>query len=273
MLHLSAWATAAVTVSTDTYLTALADSVLAAAGSTGLISRVPLQILAAYAGATGATADLARAAIESPTLQAVRGPWIRPISSTLPPPSDPHVMDLRRNPLVLPAGESLRMQVVTAGAGDSVAAGLVWLANKFEPVPPGPSYRLRFILVAATDIVRLVWSTAQIRFEEQVPGGLWAMTGMNLQLDTAFEPIAARAIIPGQFWRPGCLAQALTTDSTSLLFNGGELGIWATFDGYAMPSAVELLANVTGTVATDELEGYIDIVQIADASGRPVNYR
>ncbi len=252
-------------------LTAVADSVMARSGTTGLVPSRDMEIAAAYTGGAIAAggSPLKRARISAPTLAQVIAPGIRPLGSAASPPSDPPLMTLVDHPLPLPAGEAVTV-VAEATANDTIVAALLFLRERFDPAPPGPVYVLRGATPAAgaTSPVSATWTPILLDWDQPLPAGRYAIVWLQyvVPVEASSRAIAARLVLADQVLRPGTLAQATTSDIPNRQMQDGVFGVLGTFESFAMPT-VEVL-NIGATPSTTA-EISLGLIRLTDAQGRP----
>lgn len=179
------------------------DTIFATSG-TGLLLPSDLKLVAAYAGST----SMLRARVNAPSLLRVGFPSIRPvmqnatISGAASP--DPNFMPLIGSPLTLRANEPVGVDAATSAASER-AIGLLWFADKIEPVPQGEGFSLRFTTTAAIVTGQEgTWVVITPVFDQAFPSGTYAVTGLEF---TGPGAVAARIVFPGSLYRPGVLAQ------------------------------------------------------------------
>ncbi len=242
------------------------DQVLSQSGPSGLVAPWPLDIVGAYLGLGGATGY---GRLNSPTLAQTVAPYIRPASGTVAPASNPPLQFLGGGALRFPAGESLRVQVV-AESSLAGALALVFIQDRHEPIPAGPIYTLMFKSPAsgATTPVSGLWTSSLLEWSDQLPAGKYAIIAMEYVPDSVSSNagLAARLVLAGQTLRPGTLAIPGLDGQNSRYVYDRSFGVLGTFDSFAMPG-LEVLW--TGTTPATGFHGFVQVVKIADASGRP----
>jgi hypothetical protein len=229
-----------------------------------------MNLAAAFAIGT----SLQRARVNSPSLLRVAYPYIRPIQQGNVPANDPNMMVLRCNQLLIPAGEPVGIDVVTANAGDLVITLLWFTNNGAVPLPKGDGYWLRYTAPTSNQtpgsssfISPLRWSQLVPVFDQTIPAGTYAVTGFEHTGTAGGSAIAARLVFPGSVYRPGTVATQLVTERTSQYFYDGAFGVLGTFQTISPPS-IEVLCTSPDTVAH---EGYIRVVRIADLAALRVD--
>lgn len=258
-------------------LTAVADSVLARSGSSGLVPSRDMEIAAAYAGGSTITPapGLKRARISAPTLAQVIAPTIRPLAGVSvtggfpSPPDDAPLMALADHPLPLPAGEAVTVYAESS-LDNTVVAALLFLRERFEPAPPGPMYVLRGQqpVSGATTPVQHVWTPIAIDWDQPLPAGRYAIVWIQYVATATLNnyPQAARLVLADQVLRPGTIAQVSSADLPNRQLQDGVLGVLGTFESFALPT-VEVL-NI-GSGPTTSAEICLGLIRLTDAQGRP----
>lgn len=212
------------------------------------------------------SAGLTRARLQQMSWRAIRQTEVRPITVGTAPPTDPNVMDLRGQELLIKALEGLELTASegTVGAEQITAvgfltdrAGQVALPDPFD-VDSG-AYVLRGTSTDAA--VAFAWSNlATITWDQIPPDGMYQVQGLQVQSAGA---IAARLVLPGRSnYRAGSLSiTALGNRSHPMFFDDPrDMG---TFESYSMPG-VEVLANAADASHTVLMK----VRRIGDSMGR-----
>ncbi|MEQ1735691.1 MAG: hypothetical protein ABL886_04730 [Rhodoglobus sp.] len=271
MFHTVAYTTTIQSADGLKALPTVADTIFSPSGNAYLLP-TDLKLLAAYAGSLAIT----KARINAPSLLRVGFPSIRPVQQvTAPAPSgtptaDPNLMTLLDSPIALRTGEPVGLDAATFTTSPAEnAVGLLWFAEKLEPVPPGDSFWLRFT-TTTTLSAALKWSVISPTFDQSFPSGTYAVIGLEL---TSPGAVAARVVFPGSIFRPGVVAQvgslaAATVGAarTHQCFYDGSFGVFGTFQTSAPPS-VEVFSVSADAAAT--IEGYLRVVRIGDVGALP----
>lgn len=242
MYHICAYsATGAQNVETD--LAPVPDTVLPVFNA-HFFPQDPLQLLFAAAMST----NISRARIQTPTLNQITTPFIRGVMSGLVPTTPGQVANYVQNPLPLKARE----EIIVFGTQTAVAATRITalLGLLFTPLPiaAGSQYTIRG--TSTTAAVANVWTLLTVTWQNQLPQGNYAVTGLQHQ---SANGQAARILFLGQYYRPGCMSMAALGDYAHPIFRMGYMGQWGMFRDNIMPN-VEVLAN--GADAVHEL--YMD---------------
>ena len=195
-----------------------------------------------------------RARINSPTLRQYSPPFIRPINAALLPATLSRPADYTKMPLRLKALEEFQIESTNSAAGPNNSHTILGLGlGPIQPAPNGDVYTMRG--TGTGTAVAQAWTQVVMTWADTLPSGRYAVVGMNAWAATA---IAARLIFNNdQPWRPGCVAGANDTIIQDEMFRQGGLGVWGTFNAWAMPN-VEFLCNAGDTAFTV----YLDMVRI-----------
>lgn len=247
MFHTAAY-TVAVGQTANTDAPAVPDSVLVITNNHFRTTQ-PMDLVAAAA----MSATLTRARLDSPTMRLLGNPYIVPPQVAATPTAEPRIMDLTSNPYPLPVREEIAIQATSALAMSTEQFfGLIWLRERFTPVPPGRMQWIR--LTSTTAAVANVWTQIAVTFETSLPTGTFAVVALR---GIGAANIAYRMILPGQIWRPGCLAGVLESNREADLFFNGSLGEYGRFVNDNPPN-FEVLSTTTTAVHTI----YMGIVQV-----------
>jgi hypothetical protein len=202
--------------------------------------------------AAAMSTNITRARIQTPTLNLITTPFIRGIMGGLIPTTPGQVSNWVPQPLALKARE----EVIVFGVQSAVASTriTVLLGMLFGQVPPatGTQYTMRGTSVTAA--VANAWTLLTVTWQNQLPQGNYAATGLQHQSANAQ---AARFIFLGQYYRPGCMSLANLIDFGHPIFRLGYLGQWGTWRDNIMPN-VEVLCNAAD--AAHEL--YLDFMKL-----------
>lgn len=221
----------------DVQLPAVAEQCFTLDSSNNFLIPKPMQILLGYVGAVGLT----RARFRTGSLLARGLPQFYPINLTVLPPTPVQLMDLTKFPIKIRKEESLRVETTTAAA--VAQAACLWVTEgPFDENVNIPE--LRWIRATASIVqVQNAWSApVALAFQDTLEGGSYDIYGMAVD---AAHGVAARLILQGEFYRPGCLCQALNTAVPDRFFDG-RLGKWASFSAYSPPQ-IESLGSGAAT--------------------------
>jgi hypothetical protein len=236
MFHICANSLGAL-LNTETDITPIPDTVLSIFNGHFFPQDPPAIIFAAAMSTL-----IGRARIQTPELLKTTSPFIRGTMAGLVPTSPGQVADYRMQPLDLKAREEIIIFGTQTMAGTIRVTALLGLL--FSPNPPaqGDSYTMRG--TSATAAVANVWTLLTVTFQNQIPQGNWAVTGMQHQ---SANGQAARLIFLGGFYRPGCMSIASISDYGHPMFRLGGLGRWGIFRDNILPN-IEVLCNAADAV-------------------------
>lgn len=200
--------------------------------------------------ALGATISLGR--ITSPSLRQGTELDISPLNIGAEPLGPCPWHNLFSRPLELTPSEGLRAQVAEGAAGAELEVVIAWLLGEQEAAPDGEVQTIR--CTGTATLVASAWSLVALTMGQQLEAGTYAIVGMRA---TSAGAIAARLVIPGSQYRPGCIAYDASSDVEDAAFRRGGLGKWGEFDHRSIPQ-VEFLS-----VSADTSEVvFLDVVKI-----------
>jgi len=200
--HLCAYA-ASISPNVETELAVVPDDVLTQSGTTRFY--VPADINNIHwAAALGTT--LTRAKIRTPSLitRRITLDIIPHVKGAIKFPTTFRTIAVQRPPVSLVPTEEMSVLATQGAAGAETEYALIQLGSPaLEPVPAGDVRRVR--CTAAKTLTANQWTTCTITPEETIEAGTYALIGM---LAISANAIAARALLPGQVYRPGVPAIA-----------------------------------------------------------------
>jgi len=254
MFTLAAWIQSVNPGSAYVQLAAPADPILTV--NSPKILCPPLNQVVMLAGG-GETLVAPRVRLVSPSLLTLDRFQISPLNTaaaaSVLPNTPTRYADLKDNPLQLVVGEQMTMELFSGPAAPQIQWGLLWLADGAIKPVTGKIYTVRATAtIAATSIT---WTNGAIVFDDALPRGRYQIVGFRGQSATM---IAARLVIPGTFWRPGCIgAVDATYVDTDNAFRYGNFGVYGEFEDTAQPTVDILCA------AADAAEVFfLDLIQI-----------
>jgi len=189
---------------------------------------------------------LTHARLATPSLRALVENQISPIEAGVEPASPPAWIDYSNTPITLVPTEALNLEASVTGAGDVV--GILMLSDGAIPSVAG-----KIITVQATSGTTLTpfgWTNGRLNFTQTLPAGRYNVVGMRAM---SAGLIAARLVIPGYAWRPGCLGVDTMSKVTEKIFRHGKLGIWGSFT-HNQPPTIDFLSSSADTSETVELD-------------------
>lgn len=190
-----------------------------------------------------------QAQIQSPSLRRLVQEDIGSMIATeVTATADVALHDKREDPLALDVSEKLNVYTVHTLDGWA----LVWLAD--GPIVPahGDIHTIRCTTghTAAAD----GWENVALTLGQTLPAGRYQIVGMR-----AFGTnlLAARLVLIGYSWRPGCPAGVNINATIAYKFRYGAFGVLGEFE-FDQPPSVDLIG--TGVTAAEEV--YLDLIQI-----------
>jgi len=239
MFHLGAYTLATFQNTANTDIPALQDGILVIQNNHFILPRDMKLYLAA-----AMSASLTRARLNSGTIRQINPAYIRPTAVTLLPPTDPNVMDLRDNPMVLAGAEEIQLEATGTSTVNEVLTGLIAISPGITPMPQGNITTVR--ATSTTAAVANVWTPVQLTFETGLPVGEYAVVGCDY---VATNALAFRLTFDNQFWRPGWQGMATTGLRPHYAQLWGGMGEWGRFTNYSLPR-MEVLNNSTDSTHT-----------------------
>ena len=198
--------------------------------------------------------DITDAQLQTPLLRTVAIPKLNPIDIVTAPSNRTPVINYKKNPLLLKAGEenTIQLSAGTFTSGNSYYAAL-WIGDGNYAIPRGQVYTVGF--TASVVASAGVWSNDPITLANPLPAGTYMIVGLSCYgANLAFT----RLWIPGQVWRPGCIAGTVAGFIPPPCFRFGEMGPWGQFVQTAPPSL-----DVFGTGTTSTQTGFLDLIKVA----------
>jgi hypothetical protein len=246
---LVAWSESQDTAAALTQVAALADQHVTTSGDDVLVPDFA-PFLAGYF-ALGATISLGQ--MSAPSLRKTTLQDISPLNIGAEPlvPTPWHNRFVTPRPLV--PGEGLRALVAEGAAGAEQETVLAWLSDgQIAPVS-GEVQTIR--CTNASTLVAYAWTLGALTLSQQLEAGRYAIVGMRA---TSAGLIAARLVIPGSAYRPGCIGYDAASDAEDPVFRNGGLGSWGEFE-HTFPPQAEFLSVSADTAQVVML----DVVKIA----------
>lgn len=231
-----------------TEVAALADQHLTTDGDDILVPDEYNKLMGVMA--LGATISAAR--ISSPTLRKRLNPDLSALNINAEPVLRDSFHDYMENPISLTPGEGLRALVAEGAAGAEQETVLAWLGDGAIEKASGEIFTVK--LTGSTTLGAYAWSLVPLTIAQQLEAGTWGIVGMRA---ISAGAIAARLVIPGSSWRPGCVAFDAESDIDMQRFRRGEAGLWGSFSHSFLPQ-VEFLSISADTSETI----YLDLVKL-----------
>lgn len=197
------------------------------------------------------SADANRVLLNTPSVRYVGLPSMVPVNASATVPSNPSLYDMTDAPLMIPAADEIAVQGTQDNAGAQVMRTLVLFGFGRREIPNGPRYRVRG--TATITAVAETWVNGSITMDTVLPMGNYAITGLDVVGANLF---AARLIIPGTSYRPGCLCRQSAGLAPSKIFTNGVLGVYGEFNSVNTPN-LEILSAGTNSAQVV----YMDVVR------------
>jgi hypothetical protein len=201
--------------------------------------------------ALGAT--ISRAQMSSPSLRKKLLLDVPNLEKAATPSIDPTFLDLTGDPKPLVPGEGLRALVAEAAGGAELEFILAGLSGEFKDKPAGEVIWLR--LTGTTTAIANTWTPVPLTLGQSLEAGRYAVVGMKAFGATL---IAARLILPGSGFRPGCIGFTSEAQKDLWPFIPGPMGNWGEFD-HRFPPQGEILCTAGDTAQTI----YLALIKVA----------
>lgn len=196
---------------------------------------------------------LAQARIASPSLRTLCNPDVEGMDVGAEPASPPNMHDKFASPKALAGDEGLEALALYTGGERAFATALAWLSS--GPAAPVIGEIFTVYATGATTLTARVWTNVTLTFAQTLPSGRYQIVGMRAR---SAGCIAARLVIPGHPWRPGCLGCDSVSDLADGVFRHGKAGVWGEFD-HDVPPTVDFLS-----ISADTAEYvFLDLIKIA----------
>jgi hypothetical protein len=196
-------------------------------------------------------AYITQAQITSPSLRRLANIDIEPVEVGSVPGGTPNLYDIFASPRPLDPTEQLNAKVVTSAMDWSNC--LAWFVS--GPMTPvtGPIFTVR--ARASATLSPYAWTNAALVFDQTLPMGRYQVVGMRA---LSAGLIAARLVLTGFSWRPGCIGHQAVSDKENKVFRNGGLGVWGEFE-HDTPPTVDFLSKSADTSETV----YLDLIKVA----------
>lgn len=243
-----AWSESQDTAAALTQVAALADQHVTTDGDDILVPSGCDKLLGAFA--LGAT--ITQGQISSPSLRTKLLVDVSPVNIGAEPLTPTGMTLFKGFEPQLSSSEGLRALVAEGAAGAEQETVLAWLSDGKYEMPQGEVFTVR--ATSASTLVAYTWTLCPLALTQQLPAGRYAIVGMRA---TSAGAIAARLVIPGSAWRPGCIAYDAASDAELPVFRSGGLGNWGEFEHTYIPQA-EFLSISADTAQVV----FLDLVQV-----------
>lgn len=246
-MHTAAYFQTGLASGTASDLPAVFDQVLTISNNHFLLQQ-PRQLLWAYSSGL----NLQNSSIQSPTIRKVTKIGIDPFNQAVLPATNPNVLDLTKQPFVLPYLEELQ-NIVSDNTGTTDTVYTVFTTtSSIVPAPAGNIFT--FHGVSSTAAVQGKWTTVIPVWDTILPQGTFAVVGGRMQ---STNGIAFRVLFHGVTDRPGGLAETALGNRPPYFQRNGFLGEWGRFSATTLPY-IDILANAAD--ASQDIS--LDIIQV-----------
>ncbi len=191
----------------------------------------PMDLVCAF----GMGGSLEIAKVTSPILRGVNPINVNPIVTGTTIPSTPNVAYFGHDVIHLQRDEPIAFEA--SGVGQNAARGLLWLEEKFEPLPAGDRFWVRMTASAFVSVKDMWWSM-QLSSVDELAAGTYAVIGMQYLSGSG---VAARLTFDHQYWKPGVLAIQSPSARSFTQSYDGSFGLWGTFRTSSLPRLEVLL--------------------------------
>lgn len=161
------------------------------------------------------------------------------------PTAEGIIHDYWDHPIKLAGRDILNFMASEGGAGATACQAVVFLMDQLDPVPDGVLSTLQ--LTGSTTLVANQWTSVTLTPAQNLAPGNYGIVGMRA---ASTNCRAARLVIPGSYWRPGCPGVAAITSALGFgRYRHGYTGLWGMF-AHDQPPTAEFLSNVADTAET-----------------------
>lgn len=247
--HLSIFDASIANGTTLVQIAALADPVIAPAGTLGFLVNPNLPNIVRIA-AVGT--NLTRVQLSSGAIRALALYDVGPVNIGTKLESPPRMVDMIEQPFALKPNEELDAFGVQSNAGAQRITVAVTFAD--GPITPvhGKIWSLHW--TATATLVANAFTAFTPTFDNGLPGGTFAVVGSRaMSAGALFHRFIPRGV--GTF-RPGTYAYQVQDDSAFKADRWGAMGQWFTFQNTGLPQ-IEIFSRSADTTQ----EGYLDVIQ------------
>ena len=195
--------------------------------------------------------NLTEARMESPTLRTLTPIDIVPFELAAIPSSDPKAVLQPGAPKTVGATEALNAKI-TATAANKLTV-LAFLCD--GPLAPVTGEIFTVKCTTTITLTAYAWTNAALTFAQSLPSGRYQIVGMRAK---SANLIAARLVISGFAWRPGCIGCQAFNHIERVELRHGRMGVWGEFD-HDVPPTVDFLSAAADT----NPEVWLDLIKIA----------
>lgn len=244
-----AWSESQDTSAVLTQVAALADQHVTTSGDDVLVPDFAPNL----AGVFAAGATISQAQLSSPSLRKTTLFDVAPINIGAEPLTPTPFHNRFTSPRPLVPGEGLRALVAEGAAGAEQETVIAMLSSGDIGSVSGEVQTIR--CTNGSTLVAYAWTLGALTLTQQLEAGRYAIVGMRAQ---SAGLIAARLVIPGSPYRPGCIGYDAESDAELSIFRYGALGSWGEFE-HTFPPQAEFLSISADTAQ----EVWLDVVKVA----------
>lgn len=245
MFHLAAFYSSLAQNASYAQIAAVSDGGLTKNTANQYIMPSNMRLLAAH----GQGVTTSRMQIQAPSLRNIAYPEIYPINQAArtATPDDQKVQTYGDNGPRFLQNESVGLYGSENNTGASPTNGAIWIADRFEPAPPGQVITL--VATATITTVDTAWVLGTLAFETVLASGEYIVIGMEVIMDNTNY---ARLLFPGQVnYRPGVPTQDAYGEMTARdPFRMGRCGVFGRFQFNAPPQVEVFGAAAAATAGT-----------------------
>jgi len=224
----------------------VADPHVTVSGDDIIIPSFANKVIAAFG--VGTTLDRMR--LVSPRLRKINNIEMVPVQrGATAPGSPPAIYKTVDNPVELDVNEALNVEALQSAAASERETCIVFLAD----AAPSPVTGADIRTVRCTTSVTLTanaWTNTSLTFTETLPAGRYQVIGMRARSSNL---IAARLVLVGEAYRPGCLGVTGIANLEDPMFRHGHLGVFGEFE-HNTPPTVDFFASAADTDPEVELD-------------------
>ena len=206
-------------------------------------------LLGAYA--FGVTPLLAQ--LRSPSIRTLFHQELTPMGAAVIPSTPQQLYDCFDDPIPLLGAEPMEA-LMQAGAAAQHNSVIVILGDGKVTYVSGDIRTIRATTTVAA--VAGAWTNVPLIFADTLPSGRYQLVGMKGQSTTM---LACRALVPGQYLRPGVLGQQAANDIQLQRFRRGWMGVLGEFM-HDNPPTIDILCNAAD--AANTMSFWLDLIYL-----------
>jgi len=190
--------------------------------------------------------------VSTPKLRSVAPLDVYPFVVGSAIPTNANIADMSRNPVQLFATEPIDVQTSESAGGTPTHWAILNLGVRQPRRSAGPRYRI--IGTASVAVPANAWTTCPLTYNVNLPHGVYEIQSIT---PISANGVAARLIVPGEYYRPGAPCLNSVGDRLPWPFYDSNLGNLGHFDTRAYPQ-IEWLSRAADTSQTV----YMDLCKI-----------